>query len=119
MRINANVRNVLVIVVIAAVVAFAPGGGTGGNVVLQAVSLIFLAAIGWAASIMYRQYRTELYSLGDGRRTALYVAVGVAAVTLTASSRLWNTSAGSVAWLLLIGASVYTVFAVVWAARKY
>jgi hypothetical protein len=119
MKINANVRNVLIIVLIAAVVAIAPGGGTGANVVVQAVSLFFLAAIAWVASIMYRQYRTELYSLGDGRRAALYVAVGVAAVTLTATARLWSTSAGSVAWLVLMGAAIYTTFAVVWAARKY
>jgi hypothetical protein len=116
---NATARNVLIVLVVAAVVAIAPGGGTGANVVVQAVSLIFLASIVWVASIMYRQYRTELYSLGDGRRAALYVAVGVAAVTLTATSRLWSSSAGSVAWLLLMAAAIYTAFAVVWAARKY
>jgi hypothetical protein len=117
--INPTVRNVVIIVLIAAVVAIAPGGGTGANVVVQAVSLIFLASIAWVASIMYRQYRTELYSLGDRRRVALYVAVGAAALTLTATGRLWSTSAGSVTWLVLIGAAVYTVFAVVWASRKY
>jgi hypothetical protein len=117
--INANMRNVLIIVLVAAVVAPAPGGGTGANVVVQAVSLVFLAAIAWVASIMYRQYRTELYSLGDRRRAALYVAVGVATVTLTATARLWSTSTGSVAWLVLMGAAIYTAFAVVWAARKY
>lgn len=119
MSINANLRNAVIILLVAAIVAIAPGGGTGFNVVAQAVSLIFLAAIAWAASIMYRQYRTELYSLGEGRRIALYVAVGVAALTLTATGRLWSTSAGSVAWLVLMAGAVYTVFAVVWAARKY
>jgi hypothetical protein len=116
---NATARNVLIVLVVAAVVAIAPGGGTGANVVVQAVSLIFLASIVWVASIMYRQYRTELYSLGDGRRAALYVAVGVAAVTLTATSRLTSSSAGSVAWLVLLAGAIYTAFAVVWAARKY
>jgi hypothetical protein len=116
---NATARNILIVLVVAAVVAIAPGGGTGANVVIQAVSLIFLAAIAWVASIMYRQYRTELYSLGDRRRAALYIAVGVAALTLTATSRLSSTSAGSVAWLVLMGAAIYTTCVVVWAARKY
>ena len=49
----------------------------------------------------------------------LYGALGVATLTLTATSRLWATSGGSVAWLVLIGASAYAVFAVVWSARKY
>jgi hypothetical protein len=68
---------------------------------------------------MYRQHRTTLYSLGDGRRAILYVAVGVAALTLTATSRLWHTPAGSIAWLVLMAGAAYAVFAIFWAARKY
>jgi hypothetical protein len=119
MSINTNVRNVVIVLALAAVVALVPGGGTTANVVIQAVSLIFLASIVWVASIMYRQHRSALYALGEGRRAALYAAVGVLAITLTATPQLWRTSAGSVAWLVLIGVSVYTGFAVVWAARKY
>ena len=43
----------------------------------------------------------------------------MATLTLTGTSRLWASSAGSVAWLLLMGACAYAVFAVVWSARKY
>jgi drug/metabolite transporter (DMT)-like permease len=119
MSVNRNVRNVLIVVAIAAVVALVPGGGTTANVVIQAVSLAFLAALLWVASIMYREHRTQLYSLGEGRRAALYAAAAVLAVTLTATAQLWRTSAGSVAWLVLVGASIYTGGAVIWAARKY
>jgi hypothetical protein len=112
-------RNILIIVVIAALVVAVPGGGTGATVVIQAVSLLFLACLGWIAMIMYRQYRTTLYSLGDRRRAMLYGALAVATLTLTATSRLWSTSAGSVAWLVLMGAAAYAAFAVVWSARKY
>jgi hypothetical protein len=115
----ATARNILIIVAIAAIVVAVPGGGTGATVVIQAVSLLFLACLAWIASIYYRQYRTTLYSLGDGRRAVLYGAVAVATLTLTGTSRLWASSAGSVAWLLLMGACVYAVFAVVWSARKY
>jgi hypothetical protein len=117
--VSKTVRNVIIVLAIAAVVDFAPGGGTGSNVVLQAVWLVFLAAMVWVASILYRERRTELYSLGDGRRAALYGAIAVAAVTLTATSRLWNSAAGSVAWLVLIGGAVYVAFAVLWSARRY
>ncbi len=119
MSINANVRNVVIVLAIAAVVALVPGGGTSANVVIQAVSLVFLASILWVGSIMYREHRVAIYSLGDRRRAALYVAAGVLAVTLTATPQLWRTSAGSVAWLVLVGASVYVGASVVWAARKY
>jgi hypothetical protein len=112
-------RNIGIILAIAALIVVVPGGGTGASVVVQVISLTFLACLGWVASIMYRQYRTELYSLGDGRRAVLDGAVGVATLPLTATSRLWSTSGGSVAWLLLLGASAYAVFSVVWSARKY
>lgn len=115
----ATARNIAIVLVVAALVVVIPGGGTGATVALQAVSLLFVATLGWFASVMYRQHRTTLYSLGDRRRALLYVALGVAAVTLTATSRLWKTGAGSLAWLLLIGAAAYVVFAVFWAARKY
>jgi hypothetical protein len=32
---------------------------------------------------------------------------------------MWGSPAGSVAWLVLMGAAIYAVFAIVWAARKY
>lgn len=117
--VSATLRNVIIIAALAAVVAFAPGGGTGSNVVLQAVWLVFLAAMVWVAAITYRDRRTDLYSLGDRRRFALYAALGVAVVTLTATHRLWSTPAGSVAWLILMGGAVYVGGSVLWAARRY
>jgi hypothetical protein len=114
-----NVRNILIVLVLAALLVVIPGGGRGATVAIQVVSLAFLASIGWFASLMYRQHRVDLYSLGDAKRAVLYVAAGVAAVTFTATSRLWSTGAGEIAWFVLIGGAVYAAFAVVWAARKY
>jgi hypothetical protein len=114
-----TLRNIVIVFAIAAVVVIVPGGGTGASVVSQAVSLAFLASLAWFASVMYRQHRVALYSLGDGRRAILYVAAAVAAVTLTGTSRLWNSSGGEVAWLVLLGGAIYAAFAVIWAARKY
>jgi hypothetical protein len=115
----ATARNILIILGIAALVVLLPGGGTGANVALQALYLVFLATLGWFAMTMYRQYRVRLFSLGDRRRAILYGALVVLAVTLTGTSRMWNTSAGSVAWLVLVAASVYAIIAIVWAARQY
>ncbi len=116
---TATVRNIVIVMAIAAVVAFVPGGGGGAGALIAAISIAFLAAIAWVASIMYRDHRTALYALGDRRRAALYAALGVLALTLTATARLTSTGAGSVAWLLLIGGSVYVVIATVLAARRY
>jgi hypothetical protein len=115
----AAARNIAIILVIAAVVAIAPGGGAAANTVLQAASLLFLAVLAWFGSVMYRQHRSSLYSLGDRRRAILYAALAVATLTLSATPRLWNTSAGSVVWLILIGLCLYAVIAIAWAARRY
>jgi hypothetical protein len=116
---NKNVRNVGIVLVLAALVVLIPGGGTGANVAIQAVSLTFLASLGWFASLMYRQHRLELYALGDNRRAVLYGAVGVGAVTLTATNRLWHTASGEIVWFVLIGAALYAVVSIVVAARNY
>jgi hypothetical protein len=115
----ATARNILIILAIAALVVLIPGGGTGAQVALQAMYLVFLATLGWFAMTMYRQHRATLYSIGDRRRAILYAALVVAAVTLTGTSKLWHTGAGSVVWLVLMAAAVYAVVAIVWSARKY
>jgi hypothetical protein len=113
-------RNIVIVLAVTAVVVYAPGGGTASQIIIQAVWIAFLAAMAWFALIMYRQHRVSLYSVGDGRRTALYVAVGVAVLALTARTRLWNVGgAGVLVWCILIIAAVYTVIAIVWAARSY
>jgi hypothetical protein len=43
----------------------------------------------------------------------------VATLTLIATSKLWATGAGSVAWLILLAGSAYAAFAVLWSARQY
>lgn len=116
---NATVRNVLIVLVIAALVALVQGGETAANVAIQAVTLLFLGTIVWFLSLAYRERRVSLYALGDGRRAMLYVALGVGTLTLTATSRLWSTPAGSVAWLVLLAGAAYALFTVVWSVRKY
>jgi hypothetical protein len=114
-----NIRNVAIILGVAALIVLIPGGGRGATVASQALWLLFLATLVWFAMIMYRQHRVALYSLGDRRRAILYGALAVATLTLTATSRLWKTGVGSVVWLVLLAAAAYAVIAIVWSARRY
>jgi hypothetical protein len=115
----ATARNIAIILAIAALASVLPGGGTGATVALQALYLVFLATLGWFAVLMYRQHRTTLYALGGRRRAILYASVAVAVVVLTGTTRMWHSSLGQVAWLVLLGAAVYGVIAIFWAARRY
>jgi hypothetical protein len=117
--VNKNVRNIVIVLALAALVVAIPGGGDGAQTAIQAVSLLFLGALAWFVSVLYRQHRSELYGLGDHRRAALYIACGVGVLTLTAFSKMWATAAGELAWFALMVAAVYTVFTVIWSARRY
>ena len=113
-----GVRNVLILLALAALVAIVPGGGTASNVVLQALSLAFIAAFGWVGMILYREHRVTLYSLGDRRRAILYVSAGIVVLTLSASPKLWHTGGGKLAWFALLALALYGAGAVLWSARR-
>jgi O-antigen/teichoic acid export membrane protein len=115
------VRNVAIVLGIAALIVLIPGGGKGATSAGQALGLAFLAVIGWFAYTQYREHRLWLESLGAARRAILYVAGCVAVLTLTAQTRLWNMagSGGKVAFVLLLAAAVYATFAVWRSSRRY
>lgn len=114
-----TLRNILIVLVIALLVVLIPGGGTGAAVAQQAIYLAFLACIWWFASLMYRQHRTSLYALGDRRRAVLYIALAVAFLTLTGTTRLWSSGIGTIAWCVLLAGAAYAVFAIIWSARQF
>ena len=119
MKLNTHVRNFAIIALIAAAIVAIPGGGSAGSFIVQVISLAFLGAIAWIASRLYREHRASLYALGDPKRLILYVAAGVATLTFTASSRLFNSGLGSIAWILLLCGCAYAVFWVFRSAREY
>jgi hypothetical protein len=116
-----TLRNVAIVLAIAALIVLVPGGGSGANFASQAIALAFLAVIGWFAYTMYRQRRMELDSLGVPQRAILYVAAGVVVLTLTAQPRLWHEAGagGKVAFVVLLAGAGYAAFAVIRSARRY
>ena len=109
-------RNIAIIVALAAIVAFAPGGGDGADLVSALLSAAFTLVIVFILGRLYLQFRTDIFSLGDRWRGVLYGAVGVILVTLAASSRLFDSGPGALAWFALMGGAVYALY-LVW--RQY
>ncbi|HET9719472.1 MAG TPA: hypothetical protein VFP55_05295 [Solirubrobacteraceae bacterium] len=112
-------RNVAIVLLLAAIVDVVPAGGSAAGFLIQLISLAFLGAIAWVASRLYREHRTGLYALGDRRRSIVYVAAGVATLTFTASSRLFQTGIGSLVWLVLLAGCAFAVFRVFRSYREY
>lgn len=112
-------RNIAIVIALALVVWLVPGGGEGAALVGQILSAIFIVLIVLILSRLYRQFRGEIFSLGDHWRFALYCAVGVAVVTVAATSRLLETGAGTLLWFALIAAASYTLYLVWQHYRSY
>jgi hypothetical protein len=110
---------IAIILGLAAGVALLPGGGTAANTVSTILSIAFLGTLAWFAGRLYRENRVALYGLGDRWRTILYVAIGVAVVTLAATSRLWLTSAGVIVWFALLFGVAYALFSTWRHVRTY
>jgi hypothetical protein len=112
-------RNIGVIVLLGLVVWLVPGGGDGADFVMQLLNAIFIVLMALGCGILYRNFRGEIFALGDLWRFALYAAIGVAVVTVAASRRLFETGPGALAWVALIGAASYTLYLVWQRHRSY
>jgi hypothetical protein len=114
-----NARSVLIILMLAAAVAFLPGAGVGASFLGWLLGIGFLGALAWFVARLYREYRLTLYGLGDRNRGLLYGAVGVTVLTLTATRLMWQTAIGTLAWFALLAAAIYAAVYVYRAAREY
>jgi hypothetical protein len=112
-------RNVVVIVALAAIVWLAPGGGDGADLVAQTLSAAFIVVMALILGRLYQQFRGEIFGLGDQWRFLLYAAIGTAVVTVAASSRLFDTGPGTLAWFALIGGASFALYAVWQQYRSY
>ncbi len=113
------VRNVAILLLLAAAVAYLPGGARAAATFQTILGVAFMLGIGFAGLWYYRQHHVALYSLGDRRRGLLYGSLGVAVVTVAAKPRMWETNFGEFAWFVLIGLVAYTLFALYRYSRSY
>ncbi|MGN6188422.1 MAG: hypothetical protein ACTHOE_05950 [Conexibacter sp.] len=114
-----SLRNILIVLALAAIVMLAPGGGNASAGILQALVIAMLAAIAWFGVRLYREHRTDIYSLGDRNRGILYASAGLLALTVTATDQLWATGPGTVVWVALIALACYGVYHVFRSSREY
>lgn len=114
-----TVRNVLIVLVLAAAVEFLPGGGRAADTFRSVLWAAFAAGIGYMGVRLYREHRISLYSLGPRHRGMLYGAVALGAVLIAARTRMWQTGSGKLAWFALLGLTLYLLMAVYRFWRSY
>ena len=104
------IRNIAIILALAAAVDFLPGGGNAAAAVLTALSMIFLAAIAWLLYRVYNEQQLTLASLSDGRKAGLFGAVGALALLVVAYDDFSSWAGGLLLWIALMAACIGTIF---------
>ena len=112
-------RNIGIIALIGLAVAILPGGSSAASLVLAVLSLGFLAAIGFLGYRLYMENKFTLWSMSDQHRALLYGGIAVAAATLIATDRLFNSGLGTILWFCLLGGSVFAVYTAWVESRRY
>jgi hypothetical protein len=112
-------RDVGIIMLLALAVAFAPNGGNVAEAIFTALTMGFLAAIAWTVYTLSRQNQLTLATLSDGRRAILYGALGLIALLVAGTDKLFSTGGGTLLWILLLGASIAAIWRIWIEAHTY
>ena len=105
-----NVRNIAIILALAAAVDFLPGGGNAAAAVLTALTMIFFAAIAWLLYRVYNEQQLTISGLSDGRKAGLFGAVGAIALLVVAYDDFRSWQGGIVLWIALMAVCLGAIF---------
>lgn len=112
-----NAVNYGIIALVALAFTAAPGGGETLNVILTLLSIAFFVLIAVAGYTLYRRYRFEIHSLTERQRLVMYGSVGLAFLTLSATSRLIDAGGlGFLAWVALLSLCSFGLY---WVWAQY
>ena len=114
-----NFRNVGIILLLAALVAFVPGGEAFSRTLILAISLGFLTGIGYLGLRLYREQQLMLSGLSDRRRAVLYSSIGLIALLIAGYGAFSGFGGGILVWLLLLLGAAGAIFLVVRDANRY
>jgi heme O synthase-like polyprenyltransferase len=115
----ATARNVLIVLALAAVVEFVPGGGNTAALVNAVLFTLLNVVFVYFGVRFYRERRTDIYSLGDRGRVLLYGGLAGIVLALAATGRWLDNGAGVVVWLALLIGSIAALVAVFRQYREY
>jgi drug/metabolite transporter (DMT)-like permease len=112
-------RNIAIIALLALGVAVVPGGGNAAAAVLAALTLAFLAVIGWAGYQIYRQNKLSYFSLTEPQRGVLVAAVGAIVLMIAGADELLDTGGGVLLWIAVLGLAAFSIFSVWSESQRY
>ena len=115
-----HIRNILIILVLAAIVWRVPGGAAAGSTISNILTIIFVGGLLFLGFRLYMENRETIFGLEERQRGVLYAGAALIAITLVATRRMWDAGGiGAIVWLMMIGAGVYAIVGVYRAYREY
>ncbi len=113
-------RNIAIIALVALPVAFLPGGGRAAQTVITALTMAFLASLGFAGWQLYRGNRLTVDTLPGDQRAVFLGSVGVLALMVAgAGPMLGGGGLGAVLWVTLVACAVIAMISVWTRAHTY
>ena len=112
-------RNILIILALAAIVEFAPGGGDTAALINAILFTLLNVVFVYFGVRFYRERRLDIYALGDRGRLLLYGGLAAIVLALAGTRRWLDTAAGTVVWVLLIGGALAALVSVFRQYREY
>jgi hypothetical protein len=114
-----NLRNIAIILALAAAVDFLPGGGNAAAAVLTALTMCFLAAIAWLLYRVYHEQQLTLATLTDAKKAGLFGAVGGIALLTVAYDDFRSMTGGILLWIALVAGCLGVIFLIWRSATTY
>jgi O-antigen/teichoic acid export membrane protein len=114
-----TIRNVAIILALAAAVDFLPGGGEAADTVMTALTMVFFAAIAWFVYRLYREQEMTLATLTDARKAGLFGAAGGIALLIVAYNEFSSWSGGILVWIALLAGCIAAIFLIWRRATTY
>lgn len=112
-------RNVAIIALLALAVTLIPGGGSVVSGLLTALSLVFLAAISLIVARLWQRTSMTRDVMSDRQRVVFYASLGAIALMIVGLDEMLDSGGGTVAWILIVGVSVYLAISTWRAASSY
>jgi Kef-type K+ transport system membrane component KefB len=111
--------DIAIILLLALVVAFLPGGSNAASAAMTALLIAFLAVMALAGRELYRQNRLTIDTLTDRDRGILYGGVGLIVLMVAGADSLLGTAGGTLLWIGLLALGIIIVARVWVEANRY
>jgi hypothetical protein len=104
------IRNVAIIALLALILTVLPAGDNITDGLLVTLSLILLGAVALLVVRFWQQSSLTRDAMTDRQRGLVYGGLGAIALMVAGTDELFDTGAGTVAWLVIVAASAWLVF---------